>query len=413
MSTNGHVNTICGTESQPVGGPISPPCRTVSSAKVRLDGNVARRKVVGREFFWWDTDLPGFGLRGFPSGTKSWVVQLRQRGKQKRITLGRPQDMDAGEARALARLALARVALDGLPAVRRGGGGKGASPSFGNYAQRFWNDYARHWKGSTQKRNRKAIFGDLVPVFADQPVDAIRRADILRWRDSSVERAGNFNRTIPVMSVMMTHAEQLGLRSRGSNPCRGTPRFRRKAMQRFLSAREFARLAASLRANAERFPLAVHAIRLISFTGARRGEIEGLRWEWIQPPRIMLPDSKSGPKIVYLNSQAQAVITGIPNRAARGLVFPAPRRNRGMSLEIAWRQIRKDADLQDVRLHDLRHSFASIAIADRISLVTIGRLLGHALPETTERYAHLADEAVSDAAKRVSGSLARCLGLAA
>ena len=157
----------------------------------------------------------------------------------------------------------------------------------------------------------------------------------------------------------------------------------------------------------------MQAIRLLIYTGAVRGEIEGLRWEWIQPPRIMLPDSKTGAKIIYLNSQAKAVIEAMPDRAEIGLVFPSPRADRGIDLTIAWNAIRRHAALPDVRLHDLRHSLASVAIVDGMSLVVIGKLLGHALAETTERYAHLADEAIADAAKRVSGSLARCLGLAA
>jgi integrase len=216
------------------------------------------------------------------------------------------------------------------------------------------------------------------------------------------------------MSAMMGYAEQLGLRPLGCNPCKGTARYKRKAAERFLSAREFERLGNSLRAHEEIFPLAVQAIRLIIYTGARRGEIETLHWEWIQPPRLMLPNSKTGPKIIYLNRQALAVIDYTPDRSETGPVFPAPRRpGAGINLNPAWIAIRKHAALPDVRLHDLRHSFASIAIADGISLVVIGKLLGHALAETTERYAHLADEAISDAARRVSGSLARCLGLAA
>jgi len=212
---------------------------------------------------------------------------------------------------------------------------------------------------------------------------------------------------------MMGYAEQLGIRPRGSNPCKGTPRFKRKLVDRFLSAREFNRLAASLRAFEETDPIAVQAIRLLIYTGARHGEVVGLRWEWVQPPRLMLPDSKTGAKNIYLNRQAQAVLAAMPNKAETGLVFPSVRGDKPIALSIPWLAIRQHAALPDVRLHDLRHSFASIAIADGISLVVIGKLLGHALAETTERYAHLADEAIADAAKRVSGSLAKCLGIAA
>jgi integrase len=377
-----------------------------SSAHVRLDGNIARRAVADREFIYWDTELPGFGLRTFRSGTKSWFVQFRQRSAQKRITLGKVGETTAEAARAAARVHLASVALDGLP-LPRPARKPSQALSFREYAPRFWEDYARHWKPATRKRNHGAIFNELVTTFGSQPVDAIRRTDVLRWRDSCGDRQGAFNRTIPVMSVMMSYAEQLGLRPRGSNPCKGTPRYKRQPVERFLSAREFARLATSLRVLEELYPREVLAIRLIIYTGARRGEIEGLRWEWVQPPRLMLPDSKTGAKIVYLNAQAQAVLNDMPDRASAGRVFD------GIKLNRAWASIRSHAALPDVRIHDLRHSFASIAIADGVSLAVVGKLLGHALAETTERYAHLADEAISDAARRVSGSLARCLGLAA
>ena len=413
MSMNGHVITLRAIETTTpnhrVKGEIG------NSERVRLDGNIARRKVADREFFWWDTELPGFGLRTFAGGAKSWFVQFRQRGKQKRLTLGRPGEMRAEKARALARAQLAKVALDGLPVAPKGTA-KGKRPGgmlFADYAPRFWADYSRHWKPSTRKGNRSRVFKDLPAIFGHQRVDAIRRADVLKWRDSWASRSGAFNRTIPIMSMMMNYAEQLGLRPRGSNPCKGTPRYKRKLIDRFLSAREFHRLAQSLRAFEDSDPVAVQAIRLLIYTGARYGEIVGLRWEWVQPPRLMLPDSKTGAKIVYLNRQAQAVIDAMPNKAETGLVFPSVRGDKPIGLSAVWCRIREHAALPDVRLHDLRHSFASIAITDGISLMVIGKLLGHALAETTERYAHLADEAIADAAKRVSGSLARCLGIAA
>lgn len=193
---------------------------------------------------------------------------------------------------------MAKAALDGLPAAPKSRRARGNATLFRDYAPRFWADYARHWKPSTRKGNRARIFKDLTEIFGHQRVDAIRKADILRWRDSGANRSGAFNRTIPILSVMMGYAEQLGLRPRGSNPCKGTPRFKRKLVDRFLSAREFHRLASSLREFEEAYPIAVQAIRLLIHTGARHGEVVGLRWEWVQPPRLMLPDSKTGAKII-------------------------------------------------------------------------------------------------------------------
>ena len=125
----------------------------------------------------------------------------------------------------------------------------------------------------------------------------------------------------------------------------------------------------------------------------------------------MLPDSKTGPKIIYLNTQALAVIDAIPDRCEAGLVFPAQRSGAGINLNAAWAAIRSHAALPDVRLHDLRHSFASTAIMDNVPLATIGKLLGHVLPETTAKYAHLSDDVIGDAADRISGSLAQAIGL--
>ncbi|MFM9935386.1 MAG: Arm DNA-binding domain-containing protein [Novosphingobium sp.] len=181
MSANGHVvtsNAIRNTGSTPRRGSKS------TSEKVRLNGNVARRKGVGQEFFWWDTELSGFGLRVFATGAKCWFVQFRLRGKQELVTFGRPPETRAEKARALARAQLARAALGGLPVepkVKCEGIGV---TLFRDYAPRFWDDHARHWRPSTRRENRRLIFEALVGAFGRQSVDAIRKSDALRWRDS-------------------------------------------------------------------------------------------------------------------------------------------------------------------------------------------------------------------------------------
>ncbi|MEL7198772.1 MAG: site-specific integrase [Pseudomonadota bacterium] len=379
---------------------------------VRLNGNIARRRPGKRMIEYWDNELPGFGLRVHPSGRRTWFVMFRQRGKQRRASLGGARRVTAIEARRLAREKLAEVALDGLPSRKTSKSGSQEAPLMRDYAERFWADYAHHWKPSTRQRNRKGIDRDILPTFGDRRVDEITKADIAFWRDGFADRTGTFNRTIPVLSVMMSYAEKLGYRRRGSNPCRGTPRYKCKRMERFLTAREYGQLATALSHFEREYPSVVSAIRLLIYTGARCGEIEKLRWEWVQEPRLMLPDSKTGAKIVYLNQQAVDVIASIPDRKASGLVFPSVRDpGKPMKLGMYWPDIRNRAALPDVRLHDLRHSFASTAIRDNISLMVIGKLLGHALAETTSRYAHLSDEVIADAAERVSGSIANLIGV--
>ena len=138
MSTNGHVVTPKAVQILDPNRSRGP--RKSKSEKVRLDGNIARRKIKGKEFFWWDTELPGFGLRVFAAGSKSWFVQFRQRGKQKRFTLGRPPEMRAEEARTLARAQLAKVALDGLPAAPKPKRERRDAVLFRDFAPRFRDD---------------------------------------------------------------------------------------------------------------------------------------------------------------------------------------------------------------------------------------------------------------------------------
>ena len=141
------------------------------------------------------------------------------------------------------------------------------------------------------------------------------------------------------------------------------------------------------------------------------GEILNLRWGWVKPPRLLLPDSKTGAKTIWLNSQALDVLESIDRRDGIELVFPNRSGAQPIILDNWWLPFRRRCALPDVRIHDLRHSFASTAIRDNVPLATIGKLLGHVLPETTAKYAHLSDDVIGDAADRIAGSLAQAIGL--
>ena len=208
---------------------------------------------------------------------------------------------------------------------------------------------------------------------------------------------------------MLGYAEKLGYRQKGSNPCRGIPRYKRQLSERYLTPKEFRRLGTVLADYETVHSEAVAVIRMLIFTGARCSEIIGLQWDWIDPPYAHLPDSKTGPKRLYLNRQAMSVLDARKGEGG-GDVFPGAIRRKNL-LPKAWETIRRRAAIPDVRVHDLRHSFASTGIMNGVSLARVGKLLGHALPETTARYAHLADTAIADAASRVSGSIASALGL--
>ena len=386
------------------------PKRRKPARRALLDGNFARRKLPLREHEYciWDTELAGFGLRIRPSGNYFWFVRLRHRGKHRRITLGRTDELEAGLARAQARRVLAEAALDGLPkrAVVK------ATPTMSDFVEAYWDDLSRVWRPSTTLRNWNAWRLNLKPVFGDMRVADILPPDIHRWRDGCAgESEVKFNRAVPVLSALFKYAEALKMRRAGSNPCRGMPRYKRPSMERYLTRAEYRRIGAALHEVEAEKPAQVAIARLLLFTGARVGEITNLRWSWVKPPRLMLPDSKTGPKVIWLNTQAQDILAGIERREDSELVFPNQTGKRPVNFEMWWYSFRRRCALPDVRIHDLRHSFASTAIMDSAPLSTIGKLLGHKPVETTAKYAHLSDDVIGEAAERVSGSLAQAIGL--
>lgn len=385
----------------------SGPARQPKPLKLRLNGHIARRRCEEAEFYIWDTELPGFGLRFRPSGGKRWLLRYVERGRARVWTIGNVIDICAEDAREAARRRLRDVALLGLPKKPMPMDAAVKVSTFADLVEHFLADRPFAWKPSTESSNRRCIKIVLLPYFGSMAVDAIRKQDVLRWRDSRADRSGAFNREIAVLSGVMQYAEQLSLRKRGSNPARGTPRFNREEMQRFLEPAEYRRLHLRLSKN-DNFMM-VAAIRLLLHTGARCGEISNLRWGEVSRERLELADSKTGPKSILLSRQAKAILDSLPCGGDDELVFSG-RKGQPANLSAWWAIFRRTAGLPDVRLHDLRHSYASIAIQNGISLEPIGRLLGHALTETTERYAHLTDQCIIEAAEVVGASVFELMG---
>ena len=211
---------------------------------------------------------------------------------------------------------------------------------------------------------------------------------------------------MPVLSVILRGAEAMGLWREGSNPCLGIRRYRRKGRARFLSDEEIRRLSARLSAHANGRPQQVAVVRLLLLTGCRKGEILTLCWSDYREGHLFLSDSKTGPCTVWLSQPTRHVLDGL-DRSGRW-VFPAPRgrgpRNKGW-LKGFWDEVRAEAGLRGVRLHDLRHTHASIALRQGETILTIARLLGHRNPETTLKYTHLAHKTVMDADETVGTAL--------
>ena len=227
-----------------------------------------------------------------------------------------------------------------------------------------------------------------------------------RWFASLHNTPASADRSAPILSVIVRRAEIYGYRPAGTNPCAGIRRYRRQGRERFLSTPEIRRLGKVLACHEADHPQAVAIIQLLLLTGCRRGEIVTLKWRYYREGKLFLPDSKTGPRTVWLSSAACALLDGRPRRAV--WIFPSTRTDSHLTasrLDEFWYRLRAEADLRDVRLHDLRHSYASIAMAEGEMVLTIGRLLGHRDPEMTLKYTRLADSMVRRAADVVGAAL--------
>jgi integrase len=244
----------------------------------------------------------------------------------------------------------------------------------------------------------------------------ITRSHIANLHYEMRETPGAANRVLALLSKMFNLAEQWGYRPDTTNPVRHVERYKEKKLERFLSSEEFARLGDVL-AECERtqseYPSVIAAIRLIIFTGARVSEILELRWKDVDFEHmcLRLPDSKSGAKVIYISSPALSVLDGMERYESNPFVIVGREpMSHLVNLRKPWSRIRKQADLDDLRLHDLRHSFASIGAGLGISLPIIGKMLGHTQAATTQRYAHLAADPVREATDKIGEVIAKALG---
>ncbi len=283
---------------------------------------------------------------------------------------------------------------------------KPRSPLFETAAEEVFRRYGSRWKPRTAKVNRAYLRSRLLPWFRDLPVGEIDRREVERWFAALRETPAAANRSLPILSVILRQAELYGYRPEDSNPCVRLRRFRERGRSRFLSEAEFRQLGRALEVHEDSAPLPIALIRLLALTGCRQGELRTLKWSEYREGNLYLRDSKVGPRTVWLSSSARSLLDSLPRTS--DWAFPAPSGNDAMpneSLYRVWRVVRVAAGLPDLRLHDLRHSFASLALRRGETLLTIGRLLGHLDPTTTLRYAHVADPMIRDAAEAVGAAL--------
>ena len=374
--------------------------------KIKLtDARIGKLKAEDVEYMVWDTRIAGFGIRVRPSGHKSYVYHRHAEGQSRKFTLGPVALASVDEAR-----------RDCMEVWGRMQSGERAERADGAEAPLFRDFVAGSWraacyepcKQSTKTSKDWALKNQLLPVFGAMPLDRIDRTGVIRWFERySATAPGGANSALLVFRQIMNHAISRGHIE--TNPTRGLKRNPRPKLTRFLSREEIGRLHEVLDRYEPRRPSCkaqADIIRLLLLTGCRSGEMLKLRWREVDGDTLELEDSKTGPRQVLLSPEARAIIERQP-RSASPWVFPSPVTPDRARTELdLWKRVRKLAGIEDVRLHDLRHTFASQAAMQGVPLPVVARLLGHAQVQMTLRYAHVSDRDVEAAAERIGGVMA-------
>ena len=393
-----------------------------SNQKARLTKRVIdSAQPAERRYVIHDASLPGFRLVVSPSGRKSFSIRYRvgggRSGTLREPTIGTYGPMTVDAARRIANEWLLAASRGEDPSLARKSARE--APLMSQLFERYLQEHARpHKKPASIKEDTSIIEERLLPFFGRKKVAEVARADVAKFHAAMSATPTRANRCVALLSKAFNLAEVWGMRPDGSNPCRQLKKYKETSRKRFLSPAELGRLGEALR-RAERgelepmMPSAIFAIRLLVLTGLRSGEVRSLRWSWIdvKAGRINLPDSKTGEKSVVLNAPALAVLSSIPRIDDNPYVLVGAKPGAAIvNVKTPWAKIRAAAGLDDVRIHDLRHSFAAVGAGSGQSLHIVGSLLGHTQAQTTRRYAHLADDPLRAASELIGAKISAAMG---
>ncbi|MHB1863516.1 MAG: tyrosine-type recombinase/integrase [Gemmatimonadaceae bacterium] len=392
----------------------------------------------------FDTDLAGFGIAVTPGEVKTFFVQYRtvggRSGQKRRVTLGRYGALTVEEARALARRMLAEVAGGADPATTRSD--RKTASTVAELGKEYLADVEVRRKPTTAVEYVRLWNKHVVPAIGAHKVTDITPAQVAALHRRLHDVPYMANRVLAVLGAFFSYAEQQGARSALANPARSVEPFPETARERFLTPAEMTRLGAALvraektglppwrdrrratektakhRPKASGIPVpanpyAVAAIRFLLLTGWREREALNLRWTELDLKRgvATLPDTKTGRSIRSIGAAARALLSKLPRQGKSPFVFPSATPDRPLvNVNAVWYAVRNVAKLNDVRLHDLRHSFASVSASSGGSLLVIGKLLGHRDTATTAKYAHLFDDPVKAAADLTAKQIAKWMG---
>ena len=366
-----------------------------------------------KEKIHWDDDLAGFGVRVYPTGRKVFIVQYKLHGRTRRKTLGKHTLVTADDARKDAKLVQADVARGGDPSAERKA--RLRSPTIKELSQRFLQEHVTlHCKPTTQLGYASLLNKLVIPALGGTKVSEITFTDIQAFHLKTKATPYQANRCVMILSKMLNLAEDWGLRAMNSNPTRRIKHYPEEEKKRYLSEDEQERLGdtlASMLTTGDITKYVFAAFYLLLLTGCRLGEIQKLKWSYVTHTHFELPDSKTGRRRIPLPREARELLNQLEPREGNPYVILGSHGTGYYNdLQKPWRKIRERAGLCDVRVHDLRHTYASVAVINGIDPFMLKEILGHKNLSTTLRYAHLSDDAVQKAAGKIANRLAGALG---
>ena len=381
---------------------------------------VENLSTKSKPYFVFDLILTGFCVRISMKGKRNYYLQYEKMGRKKRINLGLHGTITTEQARRKATILLGDIT-------------KGIDPheqkvkeynvlTIVDLAHRFLQEHVMmHCKPSTQRDYQSRLRAYIVPFFREMKVPNVTRADVSAFHHSLSHSPFVANTCLRILSKMFNLAETWGLRGDNTNPCRHVKKYPEKKRERYLSEEELKRLSAVLeeaKTYLDENLSAVYCIQLLLLTGCRLGEIRTLKWKYSDAKQkiLRLPDSKTGAKVVYVGETVLSLLEEIRSHPSRPKDNPYVIWGRKpdtylMNVRKPWCRFCKMAGLEDIRIHDLRHSFASFAVSKGMSLPMLGKLLGHTQPQTTARYAHLMAKPMTEAATQVTDVIGDLMGI--